>query len=137
MYTLYGPYFCLKWLLVLSSFLWHICLLLWKHPYLIASSFVAYGLFKAGRYIYEKSVSFEGEDYDMKTVVMKLDSVETNIQMLNEELGNLTHAVRHLQEKVATKNDLKEDVEDWIIDTPVAYPLDRRRSIARSRSRPR
>lgn len=133
LYTLYGPYFCLKWLLVLSSFLWHICLLLWKHPYLIASSFVGYGLFKIGRYLYLKSVSLEGEDYDLKTVVMKLDTVEANIQLLSQELGKLSTAVNHLQERVVAKSEVKEVDEEVFFNESSPYPLDRRRNISRSR----
>lgn len=145
-YTVYGPYFCLKWLLVLASCIWQVCRLLWKHPYLIATGFVGYALFRIVLVIVNKCSALEGEVFDAKTVVMKLDSVEMKTeqltdktQQLSEELANLATAITRLEERVRASAEVGGggggntgagggDGGRDVMSTPVAYPLDRRRS---------
>jgi len=139
MYTIYGPYFCLKWLLILSSFIWQLCVLLWKHPYLVAASIVMYGVVQIILYIIRKCTSFEGDVYDSNTVVMKLDSVEMKTEQLTEkteqlteEIANLTTALARLEERVVANAELSGPSGERDL-THVAYPLDRRRINAISR----
>lgn len=151
LYTIYGPYFCLKWLLILASFVWQVCLLLWRHPYLIATSFVGYGLFRVILCVVRKCSTLEGEVYDPATIVMKLDSVETKTEQLTDkteqltqQVSNLTTVVSRLEERILSSTSISKEHEgggryppsEWSQDTsPVRYPLDRRRIQAMSSRR--
>lgn len=132
MYSFNGSYFCFKWLLVISSFMWHVCITLSKHPSLIAASIVVYALARFFWFVYKKSACLEKDNYSLKIIVTKLDTVDTNIQQLSFDVGKLSGAVNMLNRSLSSRTEWNDSAQGWFT-TSSPYPLDRRREMSRSR----
>ena len=126
-YSIAGPFFCLKWMLVFSSLLWHLLLFLWTHPYLIACLILAYGFYTIFNLWSSYAKEDEKEIHNL-LALEKLTSIEEKTKSMQEHLENLTAEVRSLQgEQVDGRSSL---ISEWLNDVP--YPLDRRREAAKS-----
>ena len=126
-YSVAGPFFCLKWMLVFSSLLWHLLLFLWTHPYLIACLILAYGFYTMLN-LWLSCVKEDEREMHNVLAIEKLKSIEEKTNAMEEHLVNLTSEIRLLQED---RNGARSSlVSDWLNDVP--YPLDRRREAAKS-----
>lgn len=126
-YNLAGPYFCLKWLLLISSLIWYFVVFLWTHPYLIACTIFSYGVYYI-IVVWWTDASDHDSDLKVELVLDTLEEINNKTSALQKELLQLSKSVENLQ--MQTFCSEKEDyVEDWLTDIP--YPLDRRRDTAK------
>lgn len=129
-YNLAGPYFCLKWLLLISSLIWHCFLFLWTHPYLVACGIVFYGMY----YIFLVWSNNGPElEWDIKIdlTLQKLENIENKTSAMQEDILHLSKSVELLK-LLTTHSEKGEYVEDWLTDIP--YPLDRKREASKKRN---
>ena len=124
-YSVAGPFFCLKWMLVFSSLIWHFLLFLWTHPYLIACLVLAYGMYTILT-ICSSCVQEDDKVMNLSLALQKLESIEEKTVSMQQHLEELSFNVKSLQEQ----NNCESDIQDWLSDVP--YPLDRRREAAKS-----
>jgi len=125
-YSLAGPYFCLKWLLILSSFVWHVILLLWTHPYLIACLLILYGVKRFFIFLYKQTEDNESIPHDISKLHQKIDNLDFETKQLNKSVNELTKLVQlqNLKEKNSTSTT---KVEDWLTDVSYNPSSDRKR----------
>uniref|UniRef100_A0A7M5XFP1 Uncharacterized protein n=1 Tax=Clytia hemisphaerica TaxID=252671 RepID=A0A7M5XFP1_9CNID len=126
-YNIAGPFFCLKWMLVFSSLIWHFLLFLWTHPYLIACVILIYGAYSIVS-IWSSYAKEDEKELHKILALEKLESIEEKTKAMKQELERLSMEVRSLQDQRG--GDHASFVSEWLNDVP--YPLDRRREAAKS-----
>lgn len=125
MYTLAGPYMFFKWFILLSSSIWHFCLILWTHPYLLASVFFTYGIYRLFKYF---SCSFESEpEHDqLSLILMKLQEMEKRNESLTDKVSNMCLIMENMKTNQCCNKTKESESEDSANESP--YPMDRRRT---------
>lgn len=100
-YSFAGPYFCIKWLLVLSSVLWQMMLLFWTYPYLLAVLCCVYGFCRLCCYFYRYLLYREARTRNIDSGIIK------NIEQLEKKVNFIQSSINDLNDLIVTLQSAK------------------------------
>ena len=96
-----GPYFCIKWLLVLSSVLWQMMLLFWKHPYLLPVLCGVYGFCRLCCFFYRHVLYHETRTRNIDSGIIK------NIEQLEKKVNFMQNSINDLNDLIVSLRSTK------------------------------